>query len=115
MITQETKYRVLKILEREPKITQRQLAKELDVSLGKTHYVIKSLIDLGWVKLSNFKKSNNKWGYAYLLTREGVTGKALLTVSFLKKKKEEYNQIQQEIAELKREIEEQVICSQRET
>ena len=68
MSDQELEYKVLKILEKKPDLTQRQLAKELGISLGKTHYLIKSLIDVGWIKLDNFQRSDNKWGYAYLLT-----------------------------------------------
>ena len=64
MINQELEYRVLKILESEPNLTQRQIAEKLGISLGKTHYLIKSLVDIGWVKLDNFKRSNNKLGYA---------------------------------------------------
>ena len=75
MIKQELEYRLLKILDRKPDLTQRQLAKELGISLGKTHYLIKSLIDVGWVKLDNFQNSDNKWGYAYLLTPKGIVEK----------------------------------------
>ena len=87
MINQELEYRALKILQERPDLTQRQLSKELGVSLGKTHYLLKSLIDVGWVKLDNFQRSGNKWGYAYLLTPKGVVEKASITVRFLNKKK----------------------------
>ena len=60
MTNQDYEYRALKLLEKHPHLTQRQLAVELGVSLGKTHYLIKSLIDVGWIKLGNFKRSNNK-------------------------------------------------------
>lgn len=104
MKTQELEYRVLKILERHPELTQRQLAEELGVSLGKTHYVLKSLIDVGWVKLDNFQKSDNKWGYAYLLTPTGVAEKAAITLRFLKRKKQEYSDLKAEIIQLQREV-----------
>ncbi|MGC6480977.1 MAG: MarR family EPS-associated transcriptional regulator, partial [Porticoccaceae bacterium] len=68
MSQQELEYKVLNWLEKNPNITQRQLAKELGVSLGKAHYLINSLIQVGWVKLDNFKRSDNKMGYIYLLT-----------------------------------------------
>ena len=104
MTNQELEYRALKILEQQPDLTQRQLAKELGVSLGKTHYLVKSLIDVGWVKLDNFQKSNNKWGYAYLLTPMGIAEKTAITARFLVRKQREYNELQQEIAQLQEEV-----------
>ena len=104
MTNQELEYRALKILEQQPDLTQRQLAEELGVSLGKTHYLVKSLIDVGWVKLDNFQKSNNKWGYAYLLTPTGIAEKAAITARFLVRKQREYNDLQQEIAQLQEEV-----------
>jgi EPS-associated MarR family transcriptional regulator len=104
MTNQELEYRALKILEQQPDLTQRQLSEELGVSLGKTNYVLKSLIDVGWVKLDNFQRSDNKWGYAYLLTPTGVTEKAAITVRFLKRKKQEYDDLQAEIAQLQKEV-----------
>ena len=106
MSNQDLKYRALKILEQQPKMTQRQLSEVLGVSLGKTNYVLNSLIDLGWVKLDNFKRSDNKLGYAYLLTPMGVAEKTAIAVQFLKRKKQEYNDLQSEIAQLQREIKE---------
>ena len=81
MTNQELEYRALKILEQQPDLTQRQLAEKLGVSLGKTHYLVKSLIDVGWVKLDNFQRSDNKWGYAYLLTPMGIVEKAAITAT----------------------------------
>ena len=107
MINQELEYRALKILERQPDLTQRQLSEELGVSLGKTNYVLKSLIDVGWVKLDNFQGSDNKWGYAYLLTPTGVAEKAAITLRFLKRKKREYDNLQIEIAQLQKEVQRQ--------
>ena len=104
MTNQELEYRALKILEQQPELTQRQLSEALGVSLGKTNYVLKSLIDVGWVKLDNFQKSDNKWGYAYLLTPMGVTEKAAITLRFLKRKKQEYDDLQIEIAQLQKEV-----------
>ena len=103
MTNQELEYRALKILEQQPDLTQRQLSEELGVSLGKTNYVLKSLIDVGWVKLDNFQKSDNKWGYSYLQTPRGVAEKAAITVRFLKRKKQEYDDLQIEIAQLQKE------------
>ena len=104
MVNQELEYRALKLLEQHPDLTQRQLSKALGVSLGKTNYLLKSLIDVGWIKLDNFQKSDNKWGYAYLLTPMGVAEKAAITVRFLKRKKQEYDELQIEIAQLQIEV-----------
>ncbi len=104
MINQELEYRTLKLLEQQPDLTQRQLSEALGVSLGKTNYVLKSLIDVGWVKLHNFQRSDSKWSYAYLLTPSGVTEKAAITLRFLKRKQQEYNDLQSEIARLQREV-----------
>ena len=81
-------------------MTQREIAKKLNVSLGKTHYLIKSLIDVGWVKLDNFQRSDNKLGYAYLLTPSGIIEKAVITAQFLKRKQQEYSELQLEIQQL---------------
>jgi EPS-associated MarR family transcriptional regulator len=107
MTDQELEYRALKILEQQPDLTQRQLAEKLGVSLGKTHYLVKSLIDVGWVKLDNFQRSDNKWGYAYLLTPRGIVEKAAITARFLVRKQREYNELQQEIAQLQKEVRQQ--------
>lgn len=107
MNNQELEYRVLKILEQQPNLTQRQLARELGVSLGKTHYLIKSLIDVGWVKIDNFQRSDNKWGYAYFLTPRGLVEKAGITAQFLVRKKLEHKQLQEEINELQEEVQRQ--------
>ena len=92
MTNQELQYRALKILEQQPDLTPK-LSKKLDISLGKTNYLLKSLIDIGWVKLNSFRKSDNKFGYAYLLTPTGVAEKAAITVSFLKRKKQNYRDL----------------------
>ena len=104
MNDQELEYRALKLIEQQPEMTQRQLAKMLNVSLGKTHYLVKSLIDVGWVKLDNFQRSDNKWSYAYLLTPSGIIEKAAITARFLVRKKKEYSQLQLEIQQLQEEV-----------
>ena len=104
MTNLELEYRALKILEQQPDLTQRQLSEALGVSLGKTNYLLKSLIDVGWVKLDNFQRSDNKWGYAYLLTPMGVAEKTAITLRFLKRKKQEYDDLQIEIAQLQKEV-----------
>jgi EPS-associated MarR family transcriptional regulator len=107
MNNQELEYRALKILEQQPNLTQRQLSKQLGVSLGKTHYLVKSLIDVGWVKLDNFQRSDNKWRYAYLLTPMGIVERAAITARFLVRKQREHTQLQEEIAELQEEVRQQ--------
>lgn len=107
MINQELEYRALKILEKRPDLTQRQLAVELGVSLGKTHYLVKSFIDVGWVKLNNFQRSDNKLGYAYLLTPAGIVEKAAITARFLVRKQREHTQLQKEITQLQEEVRQQ--------
>jgi len=107
MTNQELEYRVLKILEQHPDLTQRQLAEELGISLGKTHYLVKSLIDVGWVKFGNFQHSDNKWGYAYLLTPMGIIEKAAITARFLVRRQREYAQLQKEIVQLQEEVRQQ--------
>ena len=104
MSKQELQYRALKIVEQYPQITQRQLSKELGVSLGKAHYVVKALVEVGWIKLENFQRSDNKLGYAYLLTPAGVVEKAKITRQFLRRKQQEYQQLKREIEQLKTEI-----------
>jgi EPS-associated MarR family transcriptional regulator len=103
-LSDENTLQALKLLEKNPELTQRELAAELGISLGKTHYMVKALIDIGWVKLDNFQRSNNKWGYAYLLTPMGLTEKAAITVRFLARKQEEYRQLERQIADLSVEV-----------
>ena len=86
-------------------MSQRELAKELGVSLGKTHYILSSLIDVGLVKADNFRRSDNKLGYAYLLTPQGIAEKAAVTARFLARKRREYGELEQLIAELTHEVE----------
>lgn len=106
MSKHELEFRALKLVEQYPTITQRQLSKELGVSLGKAHYVIKALIEVGWIKLDNFQRSDNKIGYAYLLTPAGVIEKAKITRRFLLRKQQEYEQLKQEIEQLQSEVDE---------
>ncbi len=107
MNNQELEYRVLKILEQHPDLTQRQVAEKLGISLGKTHYLVKSLIDVGWVKFGNFQRSDNKWGYAYLLTPMGIIEKAAITARFLVRRQREHAHLQEEIVQLQEEVRQQ--------
>ena len=101
----ESHYKVLKILEQNPQISQRELAKELNVSLGKVNYCVKALMDKGLVKAKNFKNSSNKRAYFYVLTPKGIEAKARISVRFLQRKIEEYETLRIEIEELKAEVE----------
>jgi EPS-associated MarR family transcriptional regulator len=102
--TEEIHFQVLRLLERRPELTQRELADELGVSVGKANYVLKALIQKGLVKARNFKNSRNKAAYAYILTPAGIEEKARVAVRFLRRKMEEYEKIHKEIEELKREV-----------
>ncbi len=107
MIKQELEYRVMQLLERQPDLTQRQLSQKLGVSLGKTHYIVKSLVDIGWIKLGNFRRSNNKLGYMYLLTPQGIVEKTAITTRFLARKQQEYEALREEIKLLRKELKRQ--------
>ncbi len=95
---------LLKLIERSPGLSQRDLARELGVSLGKTHYVLKALVEKGWVKANNFRRNDNKLAYAYLLTPVGVSEKIRLTRDYLRHKEQEYTAIVAEIESLRREV-----------
>ena len=101
---QEIHLKVLREIEGNPSITQRQLAQNLGVSLGKANYCLRALIDHGWVKVKNFKNSKNKAAYAYFLTPNGMEEKARITVQFLKQRMFDYEQIKREIDELEAEV-----------
>ena len=96
---------LLRKLESNQKYTQRELSKEMDVSLGKINYCLKKLTEKGLVKISNFKKNPNKIGYAYLLTPNGIEEKTRLTFSFLKRKILEFEALKEEIDKLKEDVE----------
>ncbi len=93
----ELELEILRNIEENPKTTQRQLAKELGLSLGKTNYLIHALLVKGLVIVNNFRKSDNKLGYLYTLTPEGIDERAKLTILFLKRKSEEYNKLKKEM------------------
>ena len=96
---------LLRKLEANPKYTQRELSKEMGVSLGKVNYCINKLVTKGWVKLSNFRRNPNKVGYIYLLTPKGVEEKTRLTFAFLKIKMDEYEMLKEEISSLEKDTE----------
>ena len=93
----ESHLKVLRLLETNPRMNQRDLSKAMGISLGKTNYCIKALLDKGLIKMQNFRNSQNKLAYAYLLTPVGVEEKARITVRFLKNKLQEYERLRIEI------------------
>ena len=103
-VSEDTHFYVLRLLEKNPELTQRELADRLGVSVGKANYVLNALIEKGLVKARNFKNSKNKSAYAYILTPDGIEEKARVTVRFLKRKIEEYEVMKAEIEELGREV-----------
>lgn len=103
-LSEDLHFRVLKLLQANPDLSQRELAKQLGVSNGKLHYCMKALIDKGLVKLGNFAHSKHHLRYAYLLTPAGMSQKASMTSAFLKRKIAEYEQLQAEIDSLRAEL-----------
>ena len=101
---QETHYKLLTYLDDHPDVTQRELAEELGVSLGKVNYCLKALMGKGFIKARNFKNSDHKRAYLYVLTPAGIESKAKITIGFLHRKMEEFEQLKYEIKELKREV-----------
>lgn len=100
----ELRLRVLRALEANPELSQRQLAAELGVSLGGVNYALRALVERGFVKADNFRKSGKKVAYLYVLTPQGVAEKASLATAFLSRKLEEYEVLRQEIEALKGEV-----------
>lgn len=101
---QEIHLKVLRHLENNPDVTQRELAEVLGISLGKANYCLKALINKGLIKAKNFKNSSNKRAYLYILTPKGIEAKAKISVRFLQRKIEEYESLSQEIEQLKTEL-----------
>jgi EPS-associated MarR family transcriptional regulator len=104
MLSDEYRSKILKLLEEDPQLSQRDIARALGVSLGKANYCLQALMEKGLIKTNNFKNSRNKKAYMYLLTSKGLTEKARATVRFLDRKVAEYEALRREIASLKREV-----------
>lgn len=102
-LNDETKYKILAQLVENPQLSQRELANELGISLGKANYCLKALIDRGWIKIGNFRRSSNKKAYVYVLTPKGVEAKAKITLNFLKRKQQEYDELVRELERLSKE------------
>lgn len=112
MMTTEKKKRIeseemlilMRVINENPQMTQRDLSSRMGLSLGKINFLIKSLIEKGFIKADNFKNSNNKISYLYLLTPAGIEEKTRITYRFLKRKMEEYEKLENEIRHLKKEV-----------
>jgi EPS-associated MarR family transcriptional regulator len=99
----ETQYKVMRLLEANPEMSQRDVARALGVSLGKVNYCVRALLVKGCIKATNFRNSRNKVAYMYLLTPRGAQEKTRLTVEFLERKVREYEALRDEIKEIRRE------------
>jgi EPS-associated MarR family transcriptional regulator len=102
-LQEDTYFRLMRLLEANPDLTQRELAQHLGISVGGLHYCLKALMHKGWVKMQNFARAKNKFGYVYVLTPSGIAEKAEITHRFLKRKMEEYEVLKEEIEALKAE------------
>lgn len=101
---EELHFKLLKTLQANPDLSQRELARALGISLGKANYCLRALIEKGWVKAANFRKSTNKAAYAYLLTPHGIEEKTRATAHFLRRKVAEYEALEKEIEQLRDEV-----------
>ena len=100
-LQEDTTFRVMRLLEENPDLTQRELAQKLGISVGGLNYCLKALMGKGLVKMKNFANSKNKFGYVYVLTPSGIAEKAAITHRFLQRKVEEYEALKAEIEALK--------------
>jgi|SRR5688500_8605481 len=110
-MTEEVRYRILKCLASRPGMSQRELARELGISIGKANYCLRALIEKGWLKVRNFRRSDRKNAYLYVLTPRGMQEKMDATRAFLETKMAEFDAISQEIECLKVEVDELSLVS----
>ena len=101
---EDAKFRVFQIINENPQITTRAIAQKVGISNGSAYYLLTSLIDMGFIKLSNFKDSSQKIKYSYLLTPKGIREKSLVTSKFLVRKKQEYELLKKEIIKLEQDL-----------
>ena len=101
---EDAKFRVFQIINKNPQMTTREIAQKVGISNGSAYYLLTSLIDMGFVKLSNFKDSSHKIKYSYLLTPKGIREKSIITERFLIRKKKEYEVLKKVITDLERDI-----------
>jgi EPS-associated MarR family transcriptional regulator len=104
MLDEALRYQILKQLQEDPNISQRNLAESLGISLGKVNYCLKGLIETGLIKAHNFKNSKNKLAYAYILTPAGIEEKARVTMRFFQSRLQQYEELEREIEELRKEV-----------
>jgi EPS-associated MarR family transcriptional regulator len=107
MLSDELRYKLLKLLEPNPEVSQREVARALGISLGKVNYCLKALMEKGWIKAVNFKNSKNKAAYSYLLTPRGLEGKTRFAGQFLKIKIREYEALKAEIEQIRADVQRQ--------
>jgi len=105
-LQEDTYFRVMRILQENPDLTQRELAEKLGISVGGLNYCLKALMEKGLVKMKNFANSKNKFGYVYVLTPTGMAEKVAITQRFLRRKMDEYEALNAEIESLRNEIDE---------
>ena len=103
-LQEDTYFRVMRILQENPDLTQRELAEKLGISVGGLNYCLKALMEKGMVKMKNFASSKNKFGYVYVLTPTGMAEKATITHRFLRRKIDEYEALKAEIEALRAEV-----------
>lgn len=103
-LDEDAHYRVLRLLQDKPDLSQREIAGALGVALGSVNYILRALIDKGLVKTRNFRNSGNKLRYAYILTPEGISRKSALAAEFLRRKLREYEALRAEIAAVKNDL-----------
>ena len=101
---EDAKFRVFQIINENPQMTTREIAQKVGISNGSAYYLLTSLINMGFIKLSNFKDSSQKVKYSYLLTPKGIREKSLITSKFLVRKKQEYELLKKEISKLERDL-----------
>jgi len=103
LIGDEIRYKLMRLLQANPEMSQRDVARQLGISVGKVNYSLRALVGRGWVKVNNFKNSQNKLAYKYLLTPRGMEEKSRLTIRFLRAKMDEYENLKMEIEQIRRE------------
>lgn len=99
-------FKILDLIHKNPDISQRELSRQLDISLGSIHFCLKALAKKGWLKVGNFNNNPYKSAYLYLLTTEGILQKSKLALGFIKRKKQEYDKLKKEIDTLSKELNE---------
>jgi EPS-associated MarR family transcriptional regulator len=107
MASDDVRYRLMRLLETNPEMSQRDVARELGISLGKVNYCLRALVQRGWIKATNFTNSRNKAAYMYLLTPRGIEAKAKITMQFLQTKMREYEELKVEIEQIRHESDRQ--------